>query len=108
MCMVCVFFGEEFSSQESCDKHVLIGQKRCISEEDSALDSGGDGLGQLLLLIHAGRLCPEGDLTPWEGRSTCSPWDWSTLCGTAVAHGGSTLFVPHFPTVFASFSFTLC
>ena len=27
MCMVCIFFGEEFSSQESCDKHVLIGQR---------------------------------------------------------------------------------
>lgn len=76
--MVCIFFGEEFSSQESCDKHVLIGQKRCISEGDSALDSGADGLRQLLLLIHAGRLCPEGDLTPWEERSMYSPWDWST------------------------------
>ena len=72
------FFLEKFSSQESCDNHVLIDQKRCISEEDSALDSGGDGLGHLSLLMDAGRLCPEGDLTPWEGRSTCSPWDWST------------------------------
>ena len=74
--MICIFFEEEFSFQESCDKHVLIDQKRCISEEDSALDSGGDGLGHLSLLMDAGRLCPEGDLTPWEGRS--SPWDWST------------------------------
>ena len=76
--MVCIFFGEEFSFQESCDKHVLIDQKRCISEEDSALDSGGDDLGHLSLLMDAGRLCLEGDVTPWEGRSTCSPWDWST------------------------------
>ena len=75
MCMVCIFFGEEFSFQESCGKQVLIDQKRCISEEDSVLDSGGDGVGHLSLLIHADRLCPKGDLTPWEGRSTYSPWD---------------------------------
>ena len=75
--MVCIFFGEEFSFQESCDKHVLIDQKRCVSEENSALDSGRDGLGPLSLLIHAGTLCPEGDLTRWEERPTCSPWDWS-------------------------------
>ena len=76
--MVCVFFGEEFSFQESCDKHVLIDQKRFISERGSTLDSGEDGLGHLSLLMDAGRLCLEGDVTPWEGRSTCSPWDWST------------------------------
>ena len=76
--MVCIFFGEEFSFQESCDKHVLIDQKRCISEEDSALGCGGDGMGYLSLLIHAGRLCPEGDLAPWVGRSMCCSWDWST------------------------------
>ena len=72
------FLGEEFSFQESCDKHVLIDQKRCIFEEDSALDSGGDGLGHSSVLIHTGRLCPAGDLAPWVGRSACSLWDWST------------------------------
>ena len=70
------FFWRRVFLSQSCDKHVLIDQKRCISEEDSALDSGGDGLGHLSLLMDAGRLCLEGDLTPWEGRS--SPWDWST------------------------------
>ena len=43
LCMICnffFFFGEEFSYQEICDKHVLIDQKRCISEGNSALDSG--------------------------------------------------------------------
>lgn len=79
ICTVCIFFlGEEFSFQESCDKHVLIDQRRFISEEDSALDSGGDSLGHLSLLIRAGRLCPAGDLTPWVGRSACSLWDWFT------------------------------
>ena len=34
------FPGEESSYQECCEKHVLIDQKRCISKEDSALDSG--------------------------------------------------------------------
>ena len=73
--MVCIFFlGDEFSYQESCDRHVLI-EKRHASEEDSALDSGRNGLQQLSLLIHAGRLCLERDLTPWVGRSTCCPWD---------------------------------
>ena len=58
--MVCIFFGEEFSFQESCDKHVLIDHKRCISEEDSVLDSGGDGLGHLSLLMDAGRPARKG------------------------------------------------
>ena len=99
--MVCIFFGEEFSFQESCDKHVLIDQKRCVSEENSALDSGRDGLGPLSLLIHAGTLCPEGDLTRWEERPTCSPWDWSahSLRGSC-GPWGSTLSVPHSPLVF--------
>lgn len=51
--MVCIFFlGDEFSYQESCDRHVLIDQKRSISERGSTLDSGEDGLGNLSLLIH--------------------------------------------------------
>ena len=64
--MVCIFFflGEEISYQESCDKPVLIDQKRFISEKDSALDSGGYGWRHLSLLIYAGKLCLEGDLAP--------------------------------------------
>ena len=64
------FLGDEFFYQESCDRHVLIDQKRFISERGSTLDSGEDGLGHLSLLMDAGRLCLEGDLTPWVGRST--------------------------------------
>ena len=80
LCTICNFFflGEEFSYQEICDKHVLIDQKRYISEGDSALDSGGDGLGCLSLLIHVGRLGLEGDLAAWVRRPSCCPWDWST------------------------------
>ena len=45
LCTICNFFflGEDFSYQEICDKHVLIDQKRCISEGNSALDSGSPG-----------------------------------------------------------------
>ena len=68
--------GKDFSYWESCGKHMLT-EKRRSSEQDSTLDVG-DSLQQLSLLIPAGRLCPEGDLTPWVGRSTCCPWDWST------------------------------
>ena len=64
------FLGDEFFYQESYDRHVLIDQKRFISERGSTLDSGEDGLGHLSLLMDAGRLCLEGDLTPWVGRST--------------------------------------
>ena len=42
ICTICNFFflGEEFSYQEICEKHVLIDQKKCISEGNRALDSG--------------------------------------------------------------------
>lgn len=46
------FLGDEFFYQESCDRHVLIDQKRSVSKRGSTLDSGEDGLGHLSLLIH--------------------------------------------------------
>ena len=70
--------GKDFSYWESCDRHVLI-EKRHASEEDSALDSGRNGLQQLSLLIHAASLCLGGHLAPWNWSidflwDSCGPW----------------------------------
>ena len=90
-CMVCIFFlGDEFFYQESCDKHVLIYQKRFISERGSTLDSGEDGLGHLSVLIHAegSAWWGGGNLAPWAGRSTAVPGTGPlTLSRAAMTHG---------------------
>ena len=73
------FLIEKFSHQESCDNRVLINQKRFISERDNALDSGGNSLEHLSLLIHVASLCLGGDLAPWNWSTdslwdSCGPW----------------------------------
>ena len=71
------FLVEVFCYQGCCEKHVLIEQKRHISEEDRALDSGGDSLGHLLL-EPCWQALPGRGPGSLGGRPTCCPWDWPT------------------------------
>lgn len=66
----------------------MTDQQRCISEEDSALGCGGDGLGHFSLLIRAGRLCPG-----WEGPRAVPGTGPLPLCRIHMAYGGSSLVV---------------
>lgn len=77
------FLGDEFFYQESYDRHVLIDQKRFISERGSTLDSGEDGLGHLSLLIH-----DEGSAWwGWEGPPAVHGTGPLTLSRAAMTHG---------------------
>ena len=71
------FLGEEFCYPGCCEKHVLTEQKRHICEEDSALDSGGDSLGHILLEPYWQALPGKGPGS-LGGRPTSYPWDWPT------------------------------
>ena len=99
------FLGGDISYPECCEKHVWIHQKRYISEGDHALDSGGNGLGPMPLVSHAGRLCLEGDLAPWVRRPTCCPWDWSTY--SFLKSYGPTGWLGDNRVYLSSFSFLL-